>query len=83
MLNMPFVAVNEAAATKNVCHGDDCRIEGSQKLLHKHFSVKYRFSFAKYRFNNNNNNNFLLIRRKYLYEYIQMRLTSYMKIIIK
>ena len=25
---------------------------------------------------NNNNNNLLLIRRKYLYEYIQMRLTS-------
>ena len=33
--------------------------------------------------NNNNNNNLLLIRRKYLYEYIQMRLTSYIKIIIK
>ena len=32
---------------------------------------------------NNNNNNLLLIRRKYLYEYIQMRLTSYIKIIIK
>ena len=34
----------------------------------------------------NNNlllNNLLLIRRKYLYEYIQMRLTSYIKIIIK
>ena len=29
----------------------------------------------------NNNNNLLLIRRKYLYEYIQMRLTSYIKII--
>ena len=29
------------------------------------------------------NNNLLLIRRKYLYEYIQMRLTSYIKIIIK
>ena len=28
-------------------------------------------------------NNLLLIRRKYLYEYIQMRLTSYIKIIIK
>ena len=26
---------------------------------------------------------YLLIRRKYLYEYIQMRLTSYIKIIIK
>ena len=33
--------------------------------------------------NNNNNNNLLLIWRKYLYEYIQMRLTSYIKIIIK
>ena len=33
--------------------------------------------------NNNNNNNLLLIRRKYLYEYIQMRLTSSIKIIIK
>ena len=39
--------------------------------------------------NNNNNNNYyyyyylLLIRRKYLCEYIQMRLTSYIKIIIK
>ena len=33
--------------------------------------------------NFNNNNNLLLIRRKYLYEYIQMRLTSYIKIIIK
>ena len=32
---------------------------------------------------NNNNNNLLFIRRKYLYEYIQMRLTSYIKIIIK
>ena len=31
----------------------------------------------------NNINNLLLIRRKYLYEYIQMRLTSYIKIIIK
>ena len=31
--------------------------------------------------NNNNNNNLLLIRRKYLCEYIQMRLTSYNKII--
>ena len=30
-----------------------------------------------------NNNNLLLIRRKHLYEYIQMRLTSYIKIIIK
>ena len=49
MLNMPFVAVDEEAATKNVCHGDDCgRIEGSQKLLHKHFSVKYRFSFQRF-----------------------------------
>ena len=36
-----------------------------------------------FRINNNNNNNLLLIRRKYLYEYIQMRLTSYIKIIIK
>ena len=33
--------------------------------------------------NNNNNNNLLLIQRKYLYEYIQMRLTSYIKIILK
>ena len=32
---------------------------------------------------NNNNNNLLLIQRKYLYEYIQMRLTSYIKIILK
>ena len=30
-----------------------------------------------------NNNNLLLIQRKYLYEYIQMRLTSYIKIILK
>ena len=29
------------------------------------------------------NNNLLLIRHKYLYEYIQMRLTSYIKIVIK
>ena len=48
MLNKPLVAVDEEAVTKNVCHGDDCgRIEGSQRLLHKHFSVKYRFSFRK------------------------------------
>ena len=33
--------------------------------------------------NNNNNNNLLLIRGKYLYEYIQMRLTSSIKIIIQ
>ena len=33
--------------------------------------------------NNNNNNNLLFIWRKYLYEYIQMRLTSYIKIIVK
>ena len=32
---------------------------------------------------NNNNNNLLLIQRKYLYEYIQMCLTSYIKIILK
>ena len=30
-----------------------------------------------------NNNNLLLIRRKYLYEYIQMRLTSYMQVTYK
>ena len=43
-----------------------------------------RVSFRKgFWDNNNNNNNLLLIRRKYLYEYIQMRLTSYIKIIIK
>ena len=40
-------------------------------------------SRKKYIRYNNNNNNLLLIRRKYLYEYIQMRLTSYIKIIIK
>ena len=32
---------------------------------------------------NGNNNNLLLIRRKYLCEYIQMRLTSYINVIIK
>ena len=48
MLNMPLVAVDKEAATKNVCHGDDCgRIGGSQQLLHKHISGKYRFSFRK------------------------------------
>ena len=51
MLKMPFVAVDEEAATKNLCHGDDCgRIEGSQKLLHKHFSVKYRFHLVSFHF---------------------------------
>ena len=44
--------------------------------------VDFGIGPAKF-FNNNNNNNLLLIRRKYLYEYIQMRLTSYIKIIIK
>ena len=54
MLNMPFVTVDEAAATKNVCHADDCgRIEGSQKLLHKHFFfgkvqifISFNFTFV-------------------------------------
>ena len=45
---MPFVAVDEAAATKNMCHSDDCgRIEGSQKLLHKHFSVKVQIFISQ------------------------------------
>jgi len=35
-----------------------------------------------YMVNNNNNNNLLLIQLKYLYEYIQMRLTNYIEIII-
>ena len=53
--------------------------------------ICYRIDLKCYNFseefcdknNNNNNNNLLLIRHKYLYEYIQMRLTSYIKIIIK
>ena len=50
----------------------------STPINHIVFFVEYQLYY-----NNNNNNNLLLIRRKYLYEYIQMRLTSYIKIIIK
>ena len=54
-------------------------------VKHESFG-KRTFLFAGAKIFNNlpltvNNNNLLLVRRKYLCEYIQMRLTSYNKII--
>ena len=46
-------------------------------------SVRPQVSFTKTDTYEEEEEDLLLIRRKYLYEYIQMRLTSYIKIIIK
>ena len=65
---------------------------GTTRLLSKHKTVLLKHNKAivetqhriiETQHKNSNNNNLLLIRHKYLYEYIQMRLTSYIKIVIK
>ena len=63
------------------CKLNPCEVH--RKRLNRSQCLVQQQSYQSYKYNNNNNNNLLLIRRKYLYEYIQMRLTSYIKIIIK